>query len=626
MEIKYIWVRKFQVLENMDLNFKHKGKHRFSFADNELSLLENLPPVLDFGPKVSGITTIVGPNGSGKTTVCDLLLNAAATLSEGSMAIYKNFDGILCFGEYIFVQEKLNIKNEAELLSHGYKLVRFESSPLEDMDWDDVREISKTGFVYLSTMFDGRYFEQINLANYSTIARLYNDHISSTSVKKSDYHFSQDPDYIGDYYDEQNFRNVKYYLNFSDRMPVPKPMGFYLRAIQTTSNRATNYRNDRFKYEQYKEFGSLESTILYRVYPHYSFPETGSKITVDQNELRIAVKELYRYNLLLACYIDRGSLPTLEELTFFVLSRQIPPFVEDKRRVIIELLDLHEWLVDNGTFEDNFTYQGNGDFRFDAMKWLEIPSTEQNILALRLLIDFESELINQEAFYAKRISNYNFASYNSSGEYNYLVIFSRLYEHIQKNVNGRDDRENFILLLDEVDLGFHPIWKKKLLSWVIDFLNSEFNSYEFQIVFATHSPYLLSDLTEDHLIVLNNLEGKTKVMDNYGRQTFGANIHDLLADNFFMSKGMIGDFAKQNIQWVIDRLTVWRKQKLDRQHLEISREEQERCLRIINVIGDDIVRKKLWEMYMEIFSDESELQREIDLLTQRLNELNNKKR
>ena len=72
------------------------------------------------------------------------------------------------------------------------------------------------------------------------------------------------------------------------------------------------------------------------------------------------------------------------------------------------------------------------------------------------------------------------------------------------------------------------------------------------ILLATHSPFILSDIQEHKTLKLNN--GKIVQSDN-SYNTFAANIHDLLADEFFLEDGYMGAFAKRQIEIAINLLS-----------------------------------------------------------------------
>ena len=115
--------------------------------------------------------------------------------------------------------------------------------------------------------------------------------------------------------------------------------------------------------------------------------------------------------------------------------------------------------------------------------------------------------------------------------------------------------EKYFLFIDEFELGLHPNWQKKTLSYMIDF----FTLFDIKIdLFITsHSPFILSDLPKENVIFLekykkdedeNQKEGNCKnVTSEINIETFGANIHTLLSHGFFMKDGLMGEFAKEKI-------------------------------------------------------------------------------
>ena len=103
--------------------------------------------------------------------------------------------------------------------------------------------------------------------------------------------------------------------------------------------------------------------------------------------------------------------------------------------------------------------------------------------------------------------------------------------------------EKYLLFIDEFELGLHPNWQKKTLSYMIDFFKI-FN-LKIDLFITSHSPFLLSDLPKENVIFLE--KGKQVKPFKENEQTFGANIHTLLSHGFFMSDGLMGEFAKSKI-------------------------------------------------------------------------------
>ena len=210
----------------------------------------------------------------------------------------------------------------------------------------------------------------------------------------------------------------------------------------------------------------------------------------------------------------------------------------------------------------------------------------------------------------------------SSGEENYILMLALLESGIHSHLNKEKEETNIILLLDEPEHTFHPEWQKNTINYLLSFLNSIIDENEviFHILLTSHSPFLLSDLPKENIIFLdkyteNDKEtenkqqkiGNCKVVDGL-KQTFGANIHTLLSDSFFMDGGLMGKFAKQKINEIIAFF--------DNKN-ELYKNDQEKLLTIINSIGEPFLKDKLLFMYNEKYpkTDEEkilELEKQIE--------------
>jgi len=201
----------------------------------------------------------------------------------------------------------------------------------------------------------------------------------------------------------------------------------------------------------------------------------------------------------------------------------------------------------------------------------------------------------------------------STGEMSFYELFSSL-DHInyrlQKQLDFPDHQienvaypEYYIFLIDEGDLGFHPTWKKAYVNSIVSGIPKIFEGKKVQIIFTTHSPLSLSDIPNTNIAFLDKdpVTRHTILVNNsiVEMQSFGANITDLLSNSFFLKEHLIGDFAKSKINEVI---TWINKNKKLRE--EISEEEYKRNKQIISIIEEPILRNKLVEMLSEIRVDD----------------------
>lgn len=208
----------------------------------------------------------------------------------------------------------------------------------------------------------------------------------------------------------------------------------------------------------------------------------------------------------------------------------------------------------------------------------------------------------------------------SYGEKCLLNLYSTIFNFTVGNDHTRK-RENYLIILDEADLGYHPMWKRKF----VDTLNKtlplifeeltpmifEDNSWlpnplysipNIQIIFTTHDPLSLSDIPNNNVVYLKKSSGFTKVLefDDIQRptKTFGANISDLIADSFFVTDGLIGDFAKEKIEETIEWIN--KNKKLNNQNTETFEKKLKFYKKVISVIDESIVKIKLSEMISEL--------------------------
>ena len=194
--------------------------------------------------------------------------------------------------------------------------------------------------------------------------------------------------------------------------------------------------------------------------------------------------------------------------------------------------------------------------------------------------------------------HYNDLSYGEK------VIFGQLIwiYHVLSRKN-----EDILFVFDEPDISLHPEWQRKYLYEIYN-LCSKFAS-ESHFIITTHSPFILSDIPKENIIFLK--DGKN-VSDEVEIDTFGANIHTLLSNAFFMEDGLIGDFAKAKIDEVI--------KFLNNEESEI--ESIVKARNIINIIGEPIIKNQLQKMLKNV--QEENINSDVDFLKQKVKELEEK--
>lgn len=203
----------------------------------------------------------------------------------------------------------------------------------------------------------------------------------------------------------------------------------------------------------------------------------------------------------------------------------------------------------------------------------------------------------------------------SSGERQFLFYMSTILYHIMNLDSVVDGEEsvhyNYVnLILEEVELYFHPEYQRRFISKLIRYLDA--NRYKnikyFNIIIVTHSPFVLSDIPKDNIMFLK--DGCQTDNSSVNFDTMGANIHDLLRYSFFLDDGLMGEWGKAQIIKIADILSQ------DSIHSEIWSKEE--IFYLINNIGEPIIKDRLLSMFNQKWPDKTFIEEQIAKLQKQL--------
>lgn len=312
----------------------------------------------------------------------------------------------------------------------------------------------------------------------------------------------------------------------------------------------------------------------------------------------------------------------------------------------IEFLNSHQNFFDELTFENMFDLIISFNEKINEQDIFH-TSYEEEILSIKLLIENLSKLYKKNSNKFTMQSQYIyynefFIDYETSVQLNFKedssvilpileelkkIEYSDFFELINFDLLSYDNNTSFsslssgekslinkfmlifyeiifnyseIILLDEPDTLLHPNWSKVFIKKLLKILenDSTLKTYNIHIILTTHSPFLLSDIPKENIIFLKNGKQEYPFKDN--QQTFGANIHTLLSHGFFMEDGLMGEYAKEKINEVIQIL------KKD----SLSSDEIKTCKDIISIIGEPILQKTLQsQLDMKLYPKETQLEK-----------------
>lgn len=219
----------------------------------------------------------------------------------------------------------------------------------------------------------------------------------------------------------------------------------------------------------------------------------------------------------------------------------------------------------------------------------------------------------------------------SNGERSMYELFSQMYKLEIAISNGEFNFENefetYLILLDEADLSFHPTWKKRYISLLIKILPVIFKGKKIQIIFTTHDPLALSDVPKQNVIFLDKNDDGQTIISEQNIETFGANVNELLADSFFISDGLMGDFAKEKIQDLVSFLTFDTDLPAGLNNKKpIELWDENSALQLIEIVGEPVIQERLQSLFDIKYniSEKEALESKINELQQKLKELNEK--
>lgn len=181
--------------------------------------------------------------------------------------------------------------------------------------------------------------------------------------------------------------------------------------------------------------------------------------------------------------------------------------------------------------------------------------------------------------------NIEFDSF-SSGEKQMLNSIGAIIYHLQNlNATATIHYKNVNVILEEIELCYHPECQRTYIYMLLNQLRGiNLNNIEnVNLVFVTHSPFILSDIPKCNVLFLRDGMDQHLMQEN----TFGANIHSLLKNGFFLPNLTMGEFAYQKINALFEKMNTG----------DFSADEMNDLYQEILLVGEPFLRGQLLSMY-----------------------------
>ncbi|GAB5473849.1 MAG: hypothetical protein Mars2KO_19480 [Maribacter sp.] len=641
MELKYIWVEEYKNLKNIDFNFKHSDVQEFSYDEGILNVtkLKSDIPKGFFGSNINGITTIVGKNGSGKTNLTELIHYSLSHVENGGLSTWLTIKGLTVLGDYIFIQEDIPIINEKDIKAKGYDIFRYKDAPLDksqiDLHWS---AMEKNKYIYYNPVFDFRVLpmgtHRGNLQNISTSYLAWND------LYHSNLAYKENADLLRSHERMEKLREADCFLDYSEIehfiSPLPKELIISIDLVSENALiNAPYFSKDILQRDKQKEILQKQYEVLrelrYDFKFHYSLDEYrienegyGDKYLIPLDVKKEHFKGLFWVNFF--CVFLKKNEYRFPEGFYRNFIYDLDCEIEDKalakrlyklKKILKKLVDSCEWFEKARAIKD-FSDDPDQESIYDLFRHANFKtSPESNKHLFKSLIQSTNDLLeNNLSFHYQHFNKY------SSGEQKKLNFYSRFHWAHKEIIKDENDKygikgERVIILIDEGEVSLHPEWQRTFFKNSIDFLSKLFKEKELQLIFITHSPFVLSDIPKENVIFLDkDKDGNALKKKVEMEKTFGANIYSLLSDSFFMENGTIGEFAKKKIELAVE--------VLNSENPHLSSEMLKEVNYIIDSVGEPLIKQQLEILRSNALNDDkvSTLEKRIQELEDELDKSN----
>ena len=201
--------------------------------------------------------------------------------------------------------------------------------------------------------------------------------------------------------------------------------------------------------------------------------------------------------------------------------------------------------------------------------------------------------------FTKELLPYQFSCI-SSGEYQFAKVLGGIEEYcIKLSIGEYGNHPNMVYLLDEPETYMHPELCRTFLKRLDTLLQERSATNDIQVLISTHSPMLLSDVLPNQVTRLDyDSKGYCIIKNRNEKSYFGANIHTVLADGFFLDY-TIGEYARGYLQQQFALLkSIAEKNDINSD----DRAFAEELKTVIPYIGDELM-KNMFNMFLNLLED-----------------------
>jgi ABC-type multidrug transport system ATPase subunit len=622
MELVYLWVDKYKNIEKQGFNFSPRFRCEYDEKTNELTIDENKDYVSIFPDNIN-ITAIVGENGSGKSTILEYI-SGSFNESVQYQTITISFSDNEIFIEYYHFAYQSTIQNST-LYKHKEKSFLPKTTEESIKTFPRFETFNNHTLVYYALS----PFDRCNIwKDYNNFKYL--------GLLNKDRTFNQNtflPTMIESIVDFCKTSQSDYLSSFN--IEIPNEIIFMIDELNNRTIEVFHKKQNLIDaIVDFFDIDEIEKESLRQL--------TKKQYQLNRREMNKGDKSFLSNFLLIHFWLETMQGLLSNTLSKAIYSEQIEKFTNSIQKTK-NLIDSLKLFFSVSTMEVAQTHPNKIIYEF-IKKFTEIaevilindpkPVGELHIHT-HLLVhfkDIDEEFI--QLFKKVRFQNpfefwwrQNGAFIKmSSGEFTMLHLASKLH-YVSQSSNLQ---ENIFFMFDEIEVFLHPEWQRRYFYDLIKLITMMFADKKVHVVITSHSPFILSDIPTQHIIFLK--EGKI-INNEVNINTFGANIHTLLSHGFFMKNGLMGEFAKDKIQSIIEYHEELLKKELTKNENKKQRDEEKEIYekehktkfwQIQSIIGDDYLKQVIKNHLVEIekiLYDEYLIDKEIEKLQDKIDRL-----
>lgn len=528
MEAIAVYIKEYNNMHNKVISFSPCFSFEFKQSKIVVSKKNEFNIFNYFKSNIVNVTAIVGDNGSGKTSILNVMSDVFAykhSTNGNFILFYDNVDRVYVLG-----------KNEIEIICEGNDI---EIKHVEDdfvcYGGQNIGNIFPVGMCFISNVFNpSAYYYPYHDSkpgdgyfNYE-IAKLIKDAAMKDEPSLSNI--------VYPYICEETKREIKFIKTHGNIA------GFDIRncIIRNISDNIQRDFEDKIKTVKKNFFVKTESIFNkdwievvankeFYFWAKFVLNSVCAFVSIYQSEdkdklLKQFERWLFKYWEVI--YSNRNSSNYQDVLvdvmkSFFNRYNNFSLNIHEHLTAVMKLL------------HDNFKFI-DGVYRAEHEKQVQV------------VFDIYEHYI---ALSNKGINGLDFSWDMSSGERGMLSLFARLNA---LSDNMLFDYDNVLICIDEADVLFHPKWQQEFVYKLQNILTKIYDGKNIQIIMTSHSPIFLSDIPRKHVVLLQETEELN--------ETFAANIFELYNNTFFLKEhnniGIMGDYSNHVIKYVLNIIAI----------------------------------------------------------------------